>query len=438
MRCTIAPMPQHPGSVPIVTYDEIARAYYADKPAIDAEIRRQAASGALSREDASRLEASFAEALEELQRHSNGEGVMGTAPHPLASALQSLLAKKAADARQLEETPSGIPQARFDNGDILNWIRTGLVSLFRRKFDWVQAPGDPDPLPRPNSDNLRVAVFGDWGTGMYGAPVIADSIEKDPGVFDMVLHLGDVYYSGQPDEVRKQLVEAFPYRPDAIHRSLNGNHEMYSGGEAYIDSIRQPKFSQRASYFYVETGDWLLAGLDTAYEDHSLTDDQVSWLSAIVAGAGQRKVILFSHHQPFSLLDQQGPKLVEKLRPILASGRIFAWYWGHEHRCVLYDRHPQWGLQGRCVGHGGFPYYRDNLGARNGGVTWRRMEANENAPGAEILDGPNPYVKENPSKYGPHGYVTLVLQGAELRETVHNADGTVLRTNVLSAQQARA
>ena len=430
-------MPQPAGSVPIVTYEEIARAYESDKAAIDAEIRRQAASGALSPADADKLEASFAEALNELRSHSNGEGVMATAPHPLASALQSLFAKKAADAHQVETTPSGIPQARFDNSDILNWIKTGLVSLFRKKFDWVHAPGDPDPLPREDT-NLRVAIFGDWGTGMYGAPVIADSIEKDPGVFDIVLHLGDVYYSGQPDEVKKQLTEAFPYRPDAIHRSLNGNHEMYSGGEAYIETIRQPKFSQRASYFYVENQDWVLAGLDTAYEDHSLTDDQVSWLTGILAVAGDRKLILFSHHQPFSLLDQQGPKLIEKLRPVLASGRVFAWFWGHEHRCVLYDRHPQWQFLGRCVGHGGFPYYRDDLGPKTDSLSWFRMAANENAPGGEILVGPNPYVKEDPSKSGPHGYMSLGLEGAGVREFVHNADGTVIRTNRLSAMQAHA
>jgi hypothetical protein len=424
-------MPNRAGSVPIVTYEEIARAYETDKAAIDAEIRRQAASGALSQADADQLESSFAEALQELQQHSNGEGVMATAPHALASALQSLIAKKAAEAQQLENTPSGIPQARFDNSDILNWIRTGLGSLFRKRFDWVKAPADPDPLPR-NGDSLRVAVFGDWGTGMYGAPVIADSIEKDPGVFDLVLHLGDVYYSGQPDEVRKQLVEAFPYRADAIHRALNGNHEMYSGGKAYIGSIQQPKFSQRASYFYVQNADWILAGLDTAYEDYSLTDDQVQWLTNLLAAAGNRKLVLFSHHQPFSLLDEQGPKLVAKLLPILSSGRVFAWYWGHEHRCVLYDRHPQWGVLGRCTGHGGFPYYRDDLGPKTDALTWKRVAANQNAPGAEVLDGPNPYVQEDPAKYGPHGYLTLEFEGATLRENIHSPDGTVIRTNTLA------
>jgi hypothetical protein len=36
----------------------------------------------------------------------------------------------------------------------------------------------------------------------------------------------------------------------------------------------------------------------------------VAWLKRIVTAAGsQRKLILFSHHQPFSQLDAQGPNL---------------------------------------------------------------------------------------------------------------------------------
>src|SRR5207245_1541269 len=81
----------------------------------------------------------------------------------------------------------------------------------------------------------------------------------------------------------------------------------------------------------------------------------------LIQGAGSRRIVLFSHHQPFSLYEAQGPKLADDLAPILASGRIFAWYWGHEHRCVLYERHPTWGLYGRCAGHSGFPYFRDTF-----------------------------------------------------------------------------
>ena len=71
--------------------------------------------------------------------------------------------------------------------------------------------------------------------------------------------------------------------------------------------------------------------------------------------AGPRKVILFSHHQPFSRLDKQGPNLQTALADLFQKKAITAWYWGHEHDCIIYDRTREFGLLGRCIGHGGIP-----------------------------------------------------------------------------------
>ena len=38
--------------------------------------------------------------------------------------------------------------------------------------------------------------------------------------------------------------------------------------------------------------------------------------------------------------DDQGPKLRIALADLLNTQRIHAWFWGHEHRLVLYDPHP--------------------------------------------------------------------------------------------------
>jgi hypothetical protein len=169
-----------------------------------------------------------------------------------------------------------------------------------------------------------------------------------------------------------------------------------------------------------------------------MPDEEVAWFSRIMAQAGERKVVLFSHHQPFSLLDQQGPKLVQKLEKFLNDRRIFAWYWGHEHRCVLYDQHPKWGLFGRCVGHGGFPYYRDILGPVADKPTWKVLRGNDDSPGGAILDGPNQYVKDAPEGYGPHGYMSLMFFEGQMREFVHQADGTTIETKSLTAAAAGA
>jgi hypothetical protein len=89
--------------------------------------------------------------------------------------------------------------------------------------------------------------------------------------------------------------------------------------------------------FAWQNAHWLLVGLDSAYHEHDLAMNQADWLEGLVAAARNGKVVLFTHHQPYSLIEKQGTKLVEKLSGLLESRRIFAWYWGHEHRCVIYD-----------------------------------------------------------------------------------------------------
>ena len=56
---------------------------------------------------------------------------------------------------------------------------------------------------------------------------------------------------------------------------------------------------------------------------------------------------------------------------------------------------------GRCVGHGGFPAYRDKLGSypqQNGGG---RSRTRNLVPGGRVLDMPNPYVTMTPADYTP-------------------------------------
>ena len=154
----------------------------------------------------------------------------------------------------------------------------------------------------------------------------------------MLLHLGDVYYSGTSKEVKQRFLDVWPSRNGAINRALNSNHEMYSGGEAYFDDTL-PKFGQEGSYFAFQNEHWTLVGLDVAYRDHDIDDQQVEWLKEILAKAGDRKVVLFSHHQLYSHFESQGTKLWSHpgFGAILRSKRIFAWYWGHEHRCSIFE-----------------------------------------------------------------------------------------------------
>ncbi len=420
-------------ALPIVSSQQIAQSVVAKQQAIAEEIRNQANRVTDDPLRRAQLVNTFEEVAGEMQKAAAPHQVMDTPRHAMASVLQSFVAQKAAESGQVDANDD-VPVVKFSDDDLLEWIKTGFIGLFdgQNKFSWKTAPDDPDPLLN-TSRHLRIAVFGDWGTGAYGAPFIANSILQDDGPFDLVLHLGDTYYSGQPNEVDKQLVSGFPYRNNALNRSLNGNHEMYSGGTAYYQAVTGGRFGQRASHFYVQNQDWTLVGLDTAYVDHDMPNEEVAWFKRIMAQAGDRKVVLFSHHQPYSLLDQQGPKLIDKLRDYLNGHRIFAWYWGHEHRCVLYDQHKKWGVFGRCVGHGGFPYYRDHLGQPAENLEWKKLGNDGDVPGGAILDGPNPYVSAAPAGYGPQGYMSLVFDEGQMREFVHRPDGVTIYTKLLTA-----
>jgi hypothetical protein len=366
--------------------------------------------------------------LEKLQEETDqtSENVLITVQDRDASMLQSRIAEAAAGT----PLPPGGLEAKFGEGitggDIWGW--------FRSLFDHIdKSQGHPIVRPPDNkvgilADTGRVAVLGDWGTNLYGAPVSAASIRRTGG-YELLLHLGDIYYSGTSTEVKQRFLEAWPTSAGKISRALNGNHEMYSGGFAYFQDIL-PAFKQPSSYFAVQNAHWLLVGLDTAHTNHALDFQQVAWLKGIVQKAGQRKAILFSHHQPFSRLDKQGPNLQAALAELFQRKAITAWYWGHEHDCIIYDKHTTSGLLGRCIGHGGIPAPRKSQvreaapERRLDGVAWKRLAANSVSPSCLVLDGPNPLVKDEEEKFGPHGYLTLDFDGPHLTERVHLPDGT--------------
>jgi hypothetical protein len=289
------------------------------------------------------------------------------------------------------------------------------------------------PQGRPHSskptklpDRARLFLVGDFGTGLYGAPVTAKTVEADPEKFDLLVHLGDVYYSGEKDEVQQRLLDIWPKRAEGTSRNLNGNHDMYSRGYGYFD-VALPAFGQDSSYFAFQNSRWTLLFLDTSYKDNNLGRKQVKWIGKIMEQSGDRRVILFSHHPLFSNFKDQGVKLEAKLHPYLESGRIAAWYWAHEHHCAIYEPHHVYGLRARCIGNGGMPAKRKGflelpVERQIGDLAWRRMTT-DITPSCLLLDGPNSEIPVESDKYLPHGYATLELNGARLTETIFSCRG---------------
>lgn len=405
-------------ALPMVGYGQLAQALGSHAVV---NLEAPGASEAAQNVEDPAIIADLSAVLAELEQAQSDPDVFASADDRMASLAQSYLARKAAAKPEgVVATEAGL-EAKFDSNDVLGWAGS-LLDWVKglRKHDFIDEGGVPQPL----TNQARIALLSDWGTGMYGAPACADSIEGD-GDFDVLLHLGDVYYSGDVDEVQERFLKFWPNVPRALNRALNANHEMYSGGNGYFDHIL-PAFGQAASYFALRNDYWLLVGLDTGYSEHELHGAQAEWLMDLVAQAGGRKVVLFSHHHPYSLYEKQGNKLVTQLAPLLQDRRIYAWYWGHEHRCVVHDPHPAWGLRGRCVGHSGFPYFRDEFDHPLAQPGWQEVPGKNLVPAARVLDGPNRYLGGKAAKYGPNGYVVLEFDGDQLRERYLNPDGSQL------------
>src|SRR5262245_32202788 len=61
-------------------------------------------------------------------------------------------------------------------------------------------------LPFQLPDDAKVAVIGDWGTGLPDAIAMVGQI-VDELAPDVLVHLGDVYYAGTPAECRRNVAE---------------------------------------------------------------------------------------------------------------------------------------------------------------------------------------------------------------------------------------
>jgi hypothetical protein len=275
-------------------------------------------------------------------------------------------------------------------------------------------------------DRATVALVGDWGTGTPEARVVMELIAaRQP---DVVIHLGDVYYAGAENQFvkfRQTWKELLNYdQPGGVVAlTLSGNHDMYSGGGPYYETIAE--FRQPRSYFCLRNARWQFVALDTGLRNsdivipftpgqdddpHGLHDQEAEWVRNRVANAEGRKTILLSHHQPFSAFEELtggGPvnvELLDQMRPVL--GDVCRWYWGHEHDLIIYlDEEKYQGVLGRCVGHGAVPMdvltYRTDV---------KRPEATDEFPVPKIADVSLDRVSENATFYN-HGYVIIELDG---------------------------
>jgi hypothetical protein len=189
---------------------------------------------------------------------------------------------------------------------------------------------------------------------------------------DVLIHLGDIYYSGTPREVRDHFLS--PIREVLEARmprvlTLSGNHDRYSGGKGYCELLEE--LDQPASYFCLRNEHWQLIAMDTGLHDSDphrgptdmtyLEQSEVEWIHDKLESSGDRRTIFLSHHPLFSIegaghikgrLLAVNPHQREAFRRWFPD--IAAWFWGHEHDLLVYDEYV--GLsRGRCIGAGAVP-----------------------------------------------------------------------------------
>jgi hypothetical protein len=247
------------------------------------------------------------------------------------------------------------------------WLTSGFamaVRAFRGRAKWVEKP----PTIKIGSERARIILVGDWGSGLPRAKKVADQMRKvlaeDERVERHVIHLGDVYYSGAEREYNRNFLNLWPVDEgqDIGSFSLCGNHDMYYGGHGYYGTcLADPRLArqERSSHFALESPGWTLIALDTGYEDGGLKGHQAKWARKLIDDAPtDRRIGLLSHHQLFSSHEDGAKVLGEKIKPVLETERVDAWFWGHEHRCIQYgeSQHENHRVGfASCLGHGGVP-----------------------------------------------------------------------------------
>jgi len=321
------------------------------------------------------------------------------------------------EARRLES------QVRFASCDPL-WLESVLeyerALLLHRQPFYRRHDSLGDFVLSDLPDEATVAVLADWGTGMPDAQALLEQIATFAP--HAVIHLGDIYYSGTPHEVRAHFLDVFARVfgsrwPRVL--SLSGNHDRYSGGEGYrvlLEALGQP-----ASYFCLRNDDWQLLAMDTGLHDNDpgtvvsnltyLDAQEALWHRDKIVNAGGRRTIMLSHHQLFSAAgvgaDDQGrplavnPHLYTAFADLL--GQVDAWLWGHEHNLILFDSYV--GLaRGRCIGSGAVPIL---VNSDPYGINPDLVPPPGQDPPPINLDV---QLSHNGQFYG-HGYALLTLRG---------------------------
>jgi hypothetical protein len=358
-------------------------------------------------------------------------------------------------ARLQQATHHVSPDGKFPTPqeflELMRWLVPYAKDFFRRKVPCpVYARGESGifRLSAPQNAPLKIAVAADWATGTLESECVASNMLAGRKPFYTV-HLGDVYTMGEAAEIEENCLGKSQGQYEGVtwprgtngSFALMGNHEMYSGGHAYVETFlptlgltnEHGKLTeqQSASYFCLVTDSWIILGLDTAYHsggfpmlagvpgisripwlnvDSRFDPKMLAWLRRTIktlkeSGDDKKPVIVMTHQQPFSVFETAFPKPVQQLQQLgFLKNREFVWLCGHEHRFTVYNRQQVAGLTmyPRCIGHAGMPVSPSRLDVPTTAVAWYD-------PRTHAIDA-----KDKKTQVGYNGHAVLLFDGPKL------------------------
>lgn len=341
-----------------------------------------------------------------------------------------------------------------------SWLIAFLEYIFLKHsfliFKVVPYPFQTSPsvVPINSSDELTIALTGDWGSGHWQDGAFTSPSQQVMEQIELLkpnltIHLGDVYYAGTetsadggimfPGEEVNNFTSLWKQGTLGKSFTLNSNHEMYSGANGYFkDALNADHKSGHSdlfeaqtctSYFAITFKDWIIFGLDSAYYDQStlimhgaISDAKHTQQAKFIHDTLQNNpqctsVMILTHH---TALKTDGSKVndplwtqVTQAVSCVTGKNPDVWYFGHVHNGIVYSPSSAGtSTKCRCVGHGALPFGSAYGLDNNTNVTY-------------YANTPLPNGDEQQKNRVLNGFAFLTLGKGTIQETFYDQEGNV-------------